>query len=185
MQLTNSNSAGRGAVSLRGWLATFLWCVALLQPASLLAQMPEHFEGTRWYDFRPGFSQPKDLTGNLVVNARDEKLVFFWQHRKMLEADFVDLGGMFYEHAAQPSKVTMPPKGWRRLRGKRPRHLLTIMVRKNQPGRARPGQEAAQDSLIFPVLFELPEDQFGEVLLALESALGRPVQRIETSAAAN
>jgi hypothetical protein len=174
--------AGRRATGAGWFLAATLPVILLavcLLPVWSAAQAPEYFEGTRWYDFRPGLSLPKDVTGNLMVSARDEKLTFFWEHSKMLEVAFDDLGGMFYEFAPQPSKVEMPPKGWRRLRGKRPRHLLTLMVRQPVAGKRRGTEDETQDTLIIPVLFELTEAQFGKVLLTLEAATQRSVERLE------
>lgn len=145
----------------------------------LQSQSGEYFEGTRFFAWQPGRTQPKEWMGYLMVNATAEKLNFYSDHMNLVEIPFRDLGSMRYEFAAQPQGVELPPKGWPRMKKKAQKHLLTIVYRETRRAPAQGGAVAAEAMATIPAtaVFELPKEKYEAVLDALEAATERSVER--------
>lgn len=140
----------------------------------------EHFEKVRWFERKPGATQPRELVGNLAVNRKEDKLVFFARHAKLLEVRFDDIVRMSYEFAARPRDLEVPQKDWPRFSKKSPKHLLTVVYREFQTlSQREPGiAPEAESFLVVTTAFELPTQIYGEIISSIEDATGRTVQRL-------
>lgn len=152
----------------------FLACYVAAQPGPI-----DYFEGTRWYEIRPGNASPNDFRGSLVVNRREEKIVFFSRHSKLVDVSFDDVISLAYEFAPRPRDLHLPINGKSRLYNKSDKHLLLLTFRSPQPATARTagGTSESEDFRIVTTVFELPPVSFGEVLIVLENATGRTIKR--------
>lgn len=150
----------------RGFLST-LGVTLILQPQGLLAQSPpvEFFEDLRWYERKPGSTEPRILKGKLAVNRPEEKIAFFSGYTNRFESPFNKVKGLTYEYAQRPSDLTVPVAEWHKAFGRSKKHFLTFKYQD-------------KEGYFKEELLELEKKTYNELLTALEYATGLETKRL-------
>lgn len=124
----------------------------------------EYFRKTKWFEMRPGRSEPRVLEGNFVLNRREEKVAFFARSTKRFEIPLKKLKALAYDYGQRPADPTYAETDWTKMFNRSRRHFLTIEY-----------QDA--EGYFKNELLELTKKQWNEVIVALEYATGLQTTR--------
>lgn len=141
--------------------------VALAIAVPLSGQLPptEYFKGTKWFELRPGSSEPRVHDGNLQLNRKEEKVAYYAENSTLrLEIPFKRFKALEYDFGQRPADPTFAETEWTKMFNRSRRHFLTITYQDKEGYFKRE-------------LLELTKKQWNEVIVALEWATGLETTR--------
>ncbi|MDZ7640181.1 MAG: hypothetical protein U5J83_18335 [Bryobacterales bacterium] len=150
----------------REWIAASAGAMLCLTDAGVAQDAPaEYYEMLRWFERRPGSTEPRVLDGKLVVNHKEEKVAFFAGYTNRFEAPFKKVKSLTYEFAKRPSDLSVPASDWQKTFKRGERHFLVF-------------EYQDKGGYFKKEILELHKKNWSEVLKALEYATGLGVKRI-------